>query len=119
VTNLAGIKSVVIVFAMDGCPACADYQPRFARMVELFQQHGQPLVLYQIGMPLMPGQIPVVILDGASDDESVATLADGHNIEAMPTTLLLRTTAKPLKIEGAVDDQQIYAALASACLANR
>lgn len=117
--DLNGTRSVVIVFAMDGCPACEEYKPRLIKMVELFQAHGQPLVFYQVGMPLLPRQIPVIILDGASDDESVVSLADEHKIEALPTTLLLRTTAPTAKIEGAVDDQQIHAALTSACLANR
>lgn len=109
----------MIVFVMEGCPACEDYKPRLAQQVAAFQGHGQPFVWYQPGMPLMPGQIPVIVLDADSEDDSVVSLADQYGVEGLPTTLLLRRTAPPAKLEGAVDDRSIYEALASACLANR
>lgn len=117
--SLDHTKSAIVVFAMDGCGACEDFMPRFERLIAGFQAHGQPLVYYQIGMPLTPGAIPVIVLDADSTDESVVSFADQHAIDALPTTLLLRRNAKPARLEGAVDDKEIYDALVSACIANR
>lgn len=104
---------------MDGCGACEDFMPRFEKLIAGFQAYGQPLIYYQLGMPLQPGTIPVIVLDGASEDPSISSFADQHTIEALPTTLLLRRNAKPAKLEGAIDDKEIYNALVSACIANR
>lgn len=112
-------RSAIVIFVMEGCPACDDYKPRLFKLIEHFQQHGQPMVYYQLGLPILPGQIPVIVLDGNSQDGSVVDLADRHKVEAMPTTLLLSRSKRPVKIEGAVDDRQIYDALVAACMANR
>ena len=117
--SLDHTRSAIVVFAMDGCPACDDYLPRFQALVDGFAQHGHPVVYYQLGMPLPAGLIPIIILDGASDDPSIVSFADQHDIGALPTTLLLRRTARPAKLEGAISDQEIHAALISACIANR
>ncbi len=117
--SLDHTKSAIVVFAMDGCPACEEYLPKFRHLVDSFMAHGQPFVYYELGMPLPPGLIPVIILDGASDDPSIISFADQHDISALPTTLLLRRTARPAKLEGAIEDREIYDALVSACIANR
>lgn len=116
--SLAHVKSLVVVFVMPGCPACEDYKPRFEAQVEQWMAHGQPLYWYKSGA-VPPRAIPVLVLNATSDDPSVVGFADQYDIKALPTTLLLTQNAKPVKIEGALDDQQIYELLASAAYANR
>lgn len=116
--TLEGIKSVILVFAMPSCPACASYTPKLHRLVTGFQQHGVPLVYYD-GKQTTPGTIPVVVLDAGSQDPQIQAYADNYRIEALPTTVLLTHNARPVKLEGDLDEQQIYEVLASATLANR
>jgi hypothetical protein len=110
---------MIVVFVMDGCEACDDYSPRLHKMIESFQAHQHPFVYYELGMQISPGVIPVIMLDATSEDPSVVNLADQYQIDGLPSTLLLRRTALPVKLEGAVDDQEIYSVLADACVANR
>lgn len=110
---------MVIVFAMAGCGACEDYKPRFEKMVAGFQQHGVPLVWYKPGMMVLPGQIPVLIIDAASEDPSVVGLADQYQIAALPTTMLFAHNSKPRKLEGTLEDHEIHEVLASAVYASR
>lgn len=117
--SLANAKVALVLFVMEGCPACDDYKPRFARLIESFKSYGHQFVYYDEGVEIMPGQIPVIVLDAASEDESVVNLADQHKIEALPTTLLLTRYGTPAKLEGAIDDSEIHEALATACNANR
>jgi thioredoxin-related protein len=112
--GLENVNAVIIVFAMDGCPACEDFTPRFHQQVAAFQAYGHPFVYYELGMPLMPGQIPVIVLDGASEDPSIDEVAQRHNVEALPTTILLRRYQFPAKSEGAVDDETIHRMLTAA-----
>lgn len=116
--DISKVKSMLIVFAMDGCPACHDYTPRLIKMVEGFQAHGVPFVFHTDG-PIFKGQIPVLVYDGASQDPGVVELANQYAIEGLPTTLLLTRNARPVKIEGAISDEEIYKLLASATYANR
>ncbi len=111
-------KAIIIVFVMSGCPACAEYTPRFERMVKTFQAHGQPLVYHQNNKAPAPGTIPIVMLDGASADPSVVALADYYKVEGMPTTILLTHNAKPAIKLGGVDDVEVHELLKSACIAN-
>lgn len=117
--ELAHVRSVVVVAAMPGCHACHDYLPRFHAQVERFQAVGQPLIYYQNGHQLTPRQIPVLILDATSGDQVIQAFCDAHQISGMPTTVLLTQRASPVKLEGAVDDTEIYGLLTSACYANR
>ena len=75
----------VVVFVMQGCPACHEYAPAV-----------------QAAQRRHPG-IPVYILDAASRDPSIKALADRHDIRATPTTLVLRRPAGVIKVEGSLD----------------
>jgi thioredoxin-related protein len=116
--SLDHVKSMIIVFAMPGCEACEDYKPRFARQVDAWISHGVPMYWFESGQ-VPPRMIPVLMLDASSEDPSVVGLADQYEIQAVPTTLLLTRNRRPVKLEGALDDQQIHEILASAHLANR
>lgn len=112
-------RAVILLFVMPGCEACADFKPRFERMVKLFQQHGQPLVYHTNGRIHGARSIPIVVIDATSEDPSVVGLADAHKVEGMPTTILLTHNAPPAQLLGSVDDNEIHVLLTSACLANR
>ena len=116
---LAQTKVVIIVFAMHGCPACEDYLPRLYRQLEGFQKLNQPFVLYQDGLAIQPGQIPVMVCDSNSRDPSVVDLADRHQIHALPSTILLPRYGFPAKYEGGLTDVQIYSLLNAAIATNR
>lgn len=116
--DLRNVKSLIIVFAMPGCPACEDYSPRLYRMIEGFKRHGVPFLIYNNGT-IQRGQIPVLVYDGASTDAGVQALCDQYGVTAMPTTVLLTRNGKPQKIEGAIPDDELYQLLASAAIANR
>lgn len=116
--SLAHVKSMLIVFAMPGCGACEDYKPRFEHQVNAWIGHGQPMFWYKSGA-IPPRQIPVLMLNAASQDPSVVSLAEQYEISAVPSTLLLTQNRRPVKLEGTLDDQQIHELLASAVYANR
>lgn len=113
------VKSLVIVFEMPGCPHCEDYSPRFVKMVDEWITHGQPFYWYQPGVVIPQGVVPVLVLDAASEDPSIVTLADQYKIEGLPTTLLLTRRSKPQKIEGSIEDRKLYDLLSNAVRANR
>lgn len=118
-SDLSNVKSCVVVVAMPGCPACHDYLPRFHAQVKRFLDVGQPFVYYENGHPINRGQIPVLVLDATSADGEIQAFADAHGITGMPTTVLLTQRARPVKLEGAIDDDELYNLLVSACYANR
>ena len=117
-SDLSHCNVVVIIFAMDGCHHCEDYSPRFERMIRAFQNKGWPFVYYDGRRVISHGQIPILILDGASSDPSIAEYANQHQIDGKPTTMVLRRYQDPIKLEGAIDDREIYDALVLACQAN-
>lgn len=112
-------KAVVVLFVMPGCDHCAEYKPRFERLVKAFQDHGHPFRYHRNGQHHAPSVIPIVVLDGTSQDPSVVELANAHKVEGMPTTLLLTHNAAPVQLVGAVSDEELHAALVSAVLAAR
>ena len=117
--DLSHTQSMIIVFAMAGCPACEEYKPRFEKMVAGFQRHGVPIVYHVHGRAIARGTIPLLIVDAASENPSVVSLADQYGVSGLPSTLLLTRRGRPVRLEGAVDDQQIYDLLAAASQANR
>ncbi len=119
VDPLANVRSMIVIFVLDGCEACDEYKPRFETLVAEFQQHGHPFVYYDEGMTIPQGSIPVLVLDAASEDASVTTLADKHKVDGLPTTLMLSRMMPSIKLVGASDDAEIYETLKAACLANR
>lgn len=117
--DLDNTNVVIVVFAMDGCGACEEYLPKLLAQVEAYQKLGHPFVVYELGMRLQPGQIPVCIYDAQSEDPSVVAFADQHNVTGLPTTLLLPKRGKGQKWEGGLDATGIYGVLNLASQANR
>lgn len=112
--NVAQCRAVIVVFAMPGCPACEDYKPRLEREIERWRAHGAPFVIADQARTFAATEIPIVLLDAQSADPAIQTLADQHAIEGLPTTLLFRRYAPPMKLEGALDDAQICGLLRDA-----
>lgn len=88
---------VVVVFVMEGCPACTEYLPRFQRVAALYHAH-----------------FPIYVLDAAADDAEIQRLADRTKVKATPTTLVMQRGPGVYKTEGAVDDADIQGILQSA-----
>jgi len=118
-SDLSRTNVVVIVFAMNGCPACGDYIPKLQKTINAFQMAGYPFVVYEIGMNLQPGQIPVLIYDATSKDPGVQALMDQHKIEALPTTLLLPRAGRSGRWEGDMSEDDIRGVLGFATAVNR
>ena len=116
--DLSHCRAVILVFAMEGCPYCDEYQPQLDKQLRVFKQHGWPFEYY-IGGEVPRGVIPVIIIDAASQDSQIQGLADAHKISGLPATVLFTHNARPLKLEGALDDRQIYDLLAAAANAHR
>lgn len=118
-TDLANTNAIIIVFAMDGCPACMDYTPRLVKQVEGFQKLGHPFVIYTNGMKLAPGQIPICIYDADSTDDSLVELANHHQVQNLPTTLFMSRRTGTHRQEGGLADTEIYQMLIAALENNR
>lgn len=117
-SDLDHTKVVLVVFAMPGCPACEDYLPRLYKAVEVYQSYGHPFVVYDLGMRLQPGQIPVVVYDSTSQNAELQAFADQHKISGLPTTLLLPQRGRSGRWEGGLNDADIYSILRFAVEAN-
>lgn len=117
--NLDQTNVLILVFAMPGCPACHDYLPRLTKQIQGFQKLGHPFVIYENGVVLLPGSIPVVVLDSTTKDPEVQALCNQHEISNLPTTVLLPKVGYPAKYEGSLNDQQVYALLNAALATNR
>lgn len=64
---------VVVVFGMEGCPACASYIPKFREVARAWQ-----------------GRVPAFVVDANQQPAA----ADFYGITDTPTTLVLRYGAK-------------------------
>lgn len=93
--NLAHARVAVVVFHQKDCPACEDYLPRFQKI-----------------MPAYAHCMPIYLMDIA--DPRYNAFSDRHNVEATPTTLILYRRKSPIKIEGAIDDNEIHRVLTKA-----
>lgn len=113
--NVEHCHAVIVVFAMEGCPACEEYKPRLEKEIKRWQANNAPLVIGQKGQTFGPYEVAVIFVDAASEDPQVQQLANDFAIEGVPATILFTRKARPRKIEGAVDDVQIYAMLLEAC----
>jgi thiol-disulfide isomerase/thioredoxin len=79
----------VVVFHMNGCPACHEYLPRFRRIA----------VKYRAFVPIKSANISIA--------SNVAT-ADKYKIKAAPTTLILDASDKVVRrYTGALDAKAI------------
>ena len=112
-------KAMIVVLAMPDCPACIEYKPRFEKMVDHFVAHGVPFAYYEPGQAIAKGMIPVLIVDATSTDPNVQQFCDAHNVDAMPTTILLTRSIAPQRIQGSISDDEIYQLLSAAQIANR
>lgn len=113
--DVSRCSAVIVVFAMDGCGACEDYKPRLEREIARWQASGAPLVFCETAnATFVAPQVPVILLDAQSSDEQIQGWADQFDVEGLPTTVLFRRNAQPLKIEGAIDNAKIYDLLAQA-----
>lgn len=78
---------LIVVWTQDGCPACEDYKPRFARIAERYASC-----------------VPAVILNAAQ----YMAAADYYRVETTPTTMLLRQGQRSVfTLHGAADDAAI------------
>lgn len=118
--NFTNARCVIVIAAMPGCGACDEYLPRFEKQLRGWQAHGVPFVeVVGVESPLLKGQIPILVLDATSEDPGIQGLCNQYEISGMPTTLVLPKVGRSIKVEGAVDDPQIYELLHAAVLANR
>lgn len=74
---------------MQGCGACAEYEPRFRQIASAYQHC-----------------LPVLILD--ANDPQHAPIADKYRVVATPTTLVLRRSGGQARWEGAISDAEIH-----------
>lgn len=114
-SDLSACNVVIVIFAMDGCHHCHEYLPRFNKELARFQALGWPFVIYDGTRTPGAGEIPVVIIDGASMDPSVDALAQKYGVDGMPTTLVMPRRGHVQKLEGAIDNVEIYNALKLCC----
>lgn len=113
--NVEHCNAVIVVFAMHGCPACEDYKPRLEREVTRWQADGWPFVIAHDGQVFSRRQIPVLFINAASPH--FQTAADQMDVQGVPLTILYRRGYMPHRVEGALDDQQIYDLLREAASA--
>lgn len=115
--DLAQTNVVVIVFGMEGCGACEHYIPRLKTEAEQLALQGFPFVVQPTS--LIPGQIPILFYDAASDDKTVQQLADRYEVHATPTTIVAARGPGSFKAEGSLANNQIQWLLMMASEANR
>lgn len=80
----------VVVLIMEGCPACHEYMPRFARQAAPLRAQGMPISIYDLNKH--PG---------------ARALADKLKVEATPTTVVIGKKGPQIVARGAVDDAEI------------
>lgn len=105
--DLSNHGSAIIVFAMEGCGACDHYVPRLVAQAEQLKAQGYPFVVYQEGMAVHRGAIPILLYDAASPDVDVQRLADRFHVQATPSTILVTRGEGAFKCEGALANNQI------------
>ena len=99
--DLANVRTVIMVFTLQGCGACEEYLPRLQRAAQAMLRQG----------------LMVLVYDAADTRPDVQALMDQYEINATPTTLLLVRGPGSLKFEGSITDQQIAQVLATAATA--
>jgi thiol-disulfide isomerase/thioredoxin len=96
--DLRNSPIVVVLFTLEGCPACEEYKPRFAKIAKTYQGH-----------------VPVVFAD--ANDPKFQDLAERLNVEAVPATFMLRRPRGMIRMVGSVSDQQVHWLLGTAARA--
>lgn len=86
---MARSDKTVVVFYMNGCPACHEYLPRFRRLAAKYRPF---VAIKAANISLAPG----------------AKSADEYKVKYAPTTLVLDATGKSIhKLEGSGSDREI------------
>ncbi len=86
--DLNGHNVVVILFKMEGCPACEEYEPRFRQIASSYQ-----------------GCFPILIVDAA--DPSITPMADRLKVHAIPATFVLRRPTGVIRAEGNIENDEL------------
>lgn len=86
--DLSNENVVVILFKMEGCPACEEYEPRFQRIAEPYQGH-----------------FPILIFDVT--DPTMQAVADRLKVYGLPATFVLRRPVGLIRAEGNIDDHEL------------
>lgn len=82
-------RTVVVLFTIPGCGACAEYKPRFARIAQQYPH------------------VPIYMLNANDTRPDVADLASRLNVANVPATFVLRRPTGVIRVEGAIPDSQI------------
>lgn len=90
--NPTNAKTVVVLFTIPGCDACAEYKPRFYRIAQQYQH-----------------LVPVYMLNANDTRPDVADLATRLSVANVPATFVLRRPTGMIRVEGAIPDSQIAA----------
>jgi thiol-disulfide isomerase/thioredoxin len=83
-------RTVVVLFTISGCEACAEYKPRFWRIAQRYQH-----------------VVPIYMLDANDKNPEVQNLANRLGVMHVPVTFVLRRPTGMIRVEGAVPDSQI------------
>lgn len=113
IPDLSQTAVVIVVWAMHGCGPCGEYLPKVVA-----ECSAPPFVVWQPGVMLSRGQIPVLLCDAATEDPELSAFADKLGIKSTPTTCIM-TRKDTTKIEGAIDKPDLQRALAWAQRQNR
>lgn len=106
--NLEAQNVVVLVFAMQECPACEHYLPRLVAEAENLnaQLKGVSFVVNPETQP-PAGVIPILVFDAAATDAAVQQIADRYEVQATPTTVIAVRGPGSFKVEGSLANNQI------------
>lgn len=114
-SDIRDANVAIIAFGMTECPACENYMPRLERIT---QQAGAPFFIYQKGLEISPDKIPVLMLNVASQDSTIQSLANDLEVESVPASFVFifkkRKPVDVVRAEGSLSDQQIGAMLSIA-----
>jgi thioredoxin-like negative regulator of GroEL len=87
-TAIPGIENarvVVVLFTMNGCPACHEFRPRFRKLAEPYGRY-----------------MPIVMAD--VDDPRFEGLAERLQVRELPVTFALRRPHGMIRVVGNVPD---------------
>lgn len=108
--SLEAQRAVVLIFAMEDCPACESYIPRVVAEIQALNgqlaAQGTSFVVNPETQP-EPGTVPVFLYDAASPDPEVQKLADRFGVTATPTTVVAARGTGAFKAEGSLANNQI------------
>ncbi len=92
---MISLMSGVLLFVMQGCPACTSFKPRFERLAAPYRRAGVSVQIIDVGR--------------------YVSQANQYKVTATPTTLVVRNGRVVRRLVGAVEDGQVQEALEKAC----